>query len=115
MESDMLGPFKVKYIKGGIVSLANNTTKAVINIDLITPFTEPEERIPAKLKLATSPHNHCPALPNILTIFLHTPQTHKRMLPTFLVPSTPGRVVVAQAVERLSGNRKVARLIPDSP
>lgn len=60
MESEMLGPLKIPDIKGKIDSLSNNTTKTVANIDLITPFTEPEERFPAKLRKVSNSPLACP-------------------------------------------------------
>lgn len=48
--SNMLDPYRVLTIKGEIVTLGNNTTKTLANIDHIAHFTQPEERITAKLK-----------------------------------------------------------------
>ncbi|XP_049930170.1 uncharacterized protein LOC126408578 [Epinephelus moara] len=54
MDSDMLGPFTVTAIKGKLVSLTNANTKTVANVDQLVHYQEPEERIPAKLRKASS-------------------------------------------------------------
>ncbi|CAL8403351.1 unnamed protein product [Arctogadus glacialis] len=58
MESTFLGPFVVLLVRGKFATLAslNSPRKTVANIDNLTHFIEPEERIPAKLKkVGTSP------------------------------------------------------------
>ncbi|CAL8403333.1 unnamed protein product [Arctogadus glacialis] len=58
MESTFLGPFVVLLVRGKFDTLAslNSPRKTVANIDNLTHFIEPEERIPAKLKkVGTSP------------------------------------------------------------
>ena len=58
MESTFLGPLVVLQVRGKFATLAslNSPRKTVANVDILTHFIEPEERIPAKLKkVGTSP------------------------------------------------------------
>ena len=56
MESDMLGPMEIGKIEGKSVILVHKLGTRVANIDQITRYIEPEERIPAKLlKLGCPP------------------------------------------------------------
>lgn len=52
MAPDMLGPFKIIKLEGKNADLITKKGKLTIkvNIDHLTHYTEPEERIPAKLK-----------------------------------------------------------------
>ena len=54
MAPEMLGPFTITEIKGKVVCLVGNKQqKHIANLDQLTRYIEPEERIPAKLlKLA---------------------------------------------------------------
>ena len=58
MERSSLGPLVILSLKGKLATLASLDApqKTIANIDLLSPFIEPEERIPAKLKkVGTSP------------------------------------------------------------
>ena len=58
MEDALLGPLVILSVRGKLATLASLDApqKTVANIDLLTHFIEPEERIPAKLKkVGTSP------------------------------------------------------------
>ncbi|XP_056290593.1 uncharacterized protein LOC130206579 isoform X2 [Pseudoliparis swirei] len=58
METDMLGPFTITGISEKVVHLAKDQSTTVANIDQLTPFNEPEDRIPAGLTKVSS----CPIL-----------------------------------------------------
>ena len=50
MERDMLGPFTIIQLEGKVASLKGmKNQNTIANVDQLTPFIEPEERIPAKL------------------------------------------------------------------
>ena len=58
MERSSLGPLVILSLKGKLATLASLDApqKTIANIDLLSQFIEPEERIPAKLKkVGTSP------------------------------------------------------------
>ena len=58
MERTSLGPLVILSLKGKLATLASLDApqKTIANIDLLSQFIEPEERIPAKLKkVGTSP------------------------------------------------------------
>ena len=69
MESDMLGPMKIRSIEGKSVILVHKLGTRIANFDQITRYYEPEERIPAKLQklgcpsplASCSPSTHSPS------------------------------------------------------
>ncbi|TNN33317.1 hypothetical protein EYF80_056522 [Liparis tanakae] len=54
METDMLGPFTITGISEKVVHLAKDQSTTVANIDQLTPFNQPEDRIPAGLAKVSS-------------------------------------------------------------
>ncbi|TNN47193.1 hypothetical protein EYF80_042618 [Liparis tanakae] len=60
METDMLGPFKITLISEKVVHLAKGQSTTVANIDQLTPFHQPEDRIPAGLAKVSSCHTPDP-------------------------------------------------------